>query len=144
MTSNPSLQHGTKAPAPFAQNLQASKSIQEKKGKTIRGRAGNISQTSTRCLEVNVIFSPIICTLILHETIFHKKKSLFSCIRQRKRIRNGPNFFRKVGCFSFHLAFLITPHTRRQIINIMIYTGKKRALRIMAPQRCLLLCYHSK
>lgn len=60
------------------------------------------------------------------------KKSLCSLVFDKeKKLEIGPISFRKVGFFSFRLASLMTPYTRRQIINIMIYT-EKRAVRIMA------------
>lgn len=131
INNNTSLQNRIKAPAPTAQNLPGNISPKEERQKYQR-ETGNISLRSTRRLEVNVIFSPIICTLILHETIFHTQKSLCSLVFEKeKELEIGPISFRKVGFFSFWLAFFMTLYTRRQIINIMIYT-EKRAVRIMA------------
>lgn len=63
---------------------------------------------------------------------FSQKKSLCSLVFEKeKELEIGPISFRKVGFFSFRLAFLMTLYTRRQIINIMIYT-ENRAVRIMA------------
>lgn len=62
----------------------------------------------------------------------HTKISLSSLVFEKdKELEIGPISLRKVGFFSFRLAFLMTPYTRRQIINIMTYT-EKRAARIMA------------
>ena len=62
---------------------------------------------------------------------FTKKVSVPLYLIKKKELEIGPISVRKVGFFSFRLAFLMTPYTRRQIINIMIYT-EKRAVRIMA------------
>lgn len=62
---------------------------------------------------------------------FTKKVSVPLVFDKEKELEIGPISSRKGGFFSFRLAFLMTHHTRRQIINIMIYT-ERTAVRIMA------------